>query len=126
LKKKILLVEDDLELRDTLSDIFDIYGFDCDFAESYDNALECINRYESNYCLIISDFLMPGKNGIDLFLKVKSLESYKTVPYVIFSARTDAETLKLIKKSGVTDFIKKPFEIDRMSELIRKYCKLPR
>jgi DNA-binding response OmpR family regulator len=121
LKKKILLVEDDLELRDTLSDIFEMLGFNSDFAESYDNALEYINDYEPTYCLIISDFLMPGKNGIDLFLKVRSLESYKDVPFVIFSARTDEETLKMIKNNGVTDFIKKPFEIDKMSELIKKF-----
>lgn len=121
MKKKILLVEDDLELRDTLSDIFDMLGFNSDFAESYENALEYINGYEPTYCLIISDFLMPGKNGIDLFLKVRSLESYKDVPFVFFSARTDSETLKMIKKNGVTDFIKKPFEIDKMSELTKKY-----
>ncbi len=96
-------------------------GFNSDFAESYDKALQYINEYEPTYCLIISDFLMPGKNGIDLFLKVRSLESYKDVPFVIFSARTDAETLKMIKNNGVTDFIKKPFEIDKMSELIKKF-----
>lgn len=121
INNKILLVEDDPELRETLQDIFELYGIEAEITEDANAALKSIVEEENIFSLIFSDYLMPGMSGLVLFSEIRKLPGFEDTPFYIFSARTDKETKDKCLQGGVTGFIEKPFNINELIELLRKY-----
>lgn len=118
---KLLLVEDNNELRETLVDILEISGIYFDAAEDVEDALRFIDNPNNTYQLILSDYLMPGKSGLEFLEIIKSRKEYESTPFYILSARTDKEVKDKFKKKGITGFVDKPFEMDALLDLIRKH-----
>lgn len=118
---KLLLVEDDNELRETLEDIFLISGVDYDVAENVAKAEELIALEDLPYHLILSDYLMPGQSGLDFFDKIKAMEMYQRIPFYILTARTEDEIRDKCINAGVSGFIEKPFEMEFLMKLIKKH-----
>ena len=117
---KLLLVEDDIELRETLEEIFMIHGISHDVAKNVTEAKERITQSEIPYKLVLSDFLMPGENGVEFFNFLKQQNGYADIPFYILSARTEDEVRDLCRDAGVTDFIKKPFQMQKLVDLVKK------
>lgn len=116
---KLLLVEDDVELRETLEEIFMIHGISHDVAKNVSDAKERVFESEHPYRLVLSDFLMPGENGLEFFNFLKQQNGYAEIPFYILSARTEDEVRDLCKDAGVTDFIKKPFQMQKLVDLVK-------
>ncbi|MDR9418657.1 response regulator [Gracilimonas sp.] len=123
LNNKILLVEDDPELRDTLQDVFELSGIEADISKDAKGALRCIEKEENRYNLILSDYLMPGMNGLLLFSEIRKLRKYENTPFYIISARTDKENKDKCRQAGVSGFIEKPFNISELVKLTSRYVK---
>ena len=121
INNKILLVEDDRELRETLRDLIELSEIKADISESAEVALRYIEKEENKYNLILSDYLMPGMSGLDLFSKVRRLEGYEDTPFFIISARTDQDIRQKCIQAGISGFLNKPFEIEELIKLIRIY-----
>lgn len=118
---KLLLVEDNNELRETLADILEISGILFDAAKNVDNALRLIDKQNNSYQLILSDYLMPGKSGLEFLEIIKSKKEYHSTPFYIMSARTDKEVKHKFKEKNITGFVDKPFEINELLDIIRKH-----
>jgi len=118
---KLLLVEDDFELRETLEEIFFLYDIPFDVAKSASEAKKQVSNSDAPYSLVLSDYLMPGESGLDFFMYLKELEIYREIPFFILSARTEDEVREKCRNAGVTDFIKKPFEMQTLVDLIKQY-----
>lgn len=70
MKSKILLLEDDLNLNETVSDYFDENGFDIVSAYDGEEALSLI--YENNFDLLLLDVNVPNKNGFEVLKEVRT------------------------------------------------------
>ena len=110
---KILIVEDDDELRDILAELCTMNGYQSELAS---NGAEALNLMRQNgaYDLVIVDFLMPEMSGAE-FIK-KAREEKGNMPIIVISACDDVENAFLA--IGANFFLRKPFDPDRLGKAI--------
>lgn len=104
----ILIVEDDLNLQETLLDIFELKGFQVSSADNGKEAIEAI-EYEKP-SLIISDVMMPVMDGFELVEHLKKNSSTELIPVILLTANAMMEAKLKGLEYGATDYITKPFE----------------
>ncbi len=102
---KILLLEDDEMLQETLQEILEDEGYEVDTASTSDEVLDL--TFENSYDLYVFDIGVPGMDGTDLLKALRDGED--TTPAIFVSARVDMEWISKGFKSGAFDYIKKPF-----------------
>lgn len=106
---KIVMVEDEEPMRKLIHTYLNKMGFKKVFvARDGGEALEKLKEITAD--LIISDWDMPGMNGIDLLRKVRMDEKYKKTPFLLLTAHRDKESVTEAMKEGVSNYIVKPFE----------------
>ncbi len=114
--KSILVVDDDLSIRETIKNFLSKKGYNVELAGSAEEALK---KYENdNFDLVISDLKMPGLSGIDLLKKIK-LEN-ENIPFIIMTAFDEMETTIEAMQFGALDYIEKPIDIKYLLSLIEK------
>lgn len=106
MNKKILLIEDDVEMQSLITDYLEEYNFDCTAIAHPKKALEEL-RNISSYCLVILDLMLPDMDGFDLFKKIKSI---RNIPIIISSARGDIGNKIHGFELGADDYLAKPYE----------------
>ena len=105
---RILVIEDEITLNRTLQEGLTDIGYQVDAAENYKDAEYFIDI--RNYDLILTDWMLPDGDGLELCKLVKNRSSRTAV--VIISARDDKESEIEALKAGADDYIKKPFDFD--------------
>src|SRR6266704_607771 len=115
----ILVADDDRTCRDSIQKVLEREGHTVQTAENVDGALEalCTNHFD----LVVCDYRMPGKTGIDLLIELRRKASL--VPVLMISAYADALVEAAILELGALDVLKKPI---RRRELIEQTAKLMR
>jgi len=111
---KTLLVDDDEFIRDSLKIAFATKGCAMRVAGTAEEGLQAIQ--EERFDIIISDFRLPGINGLD-FLKLATAIHPEAVNILITAYRDEylfSEAVRL----GVTEFIDKPFSVKALAELL--------
>lgn len=103
--KKILLLEDDYELGETLKELLESHSYYVDLVESGDSAADA--SYENSYDLYIFDINVPDINGLDLLKSLRDADD-KT-PTIFISALVDLTSISKGFEVGADDYIKKPF-----------------
>lgn len=114
---RILLVEDDEDLRWSLGEILSAEGYDVIQASSGKTAIEHI-ECGSKIDLIISDFLMPNGGGKELLRYVR--EKSKTDPgFIMMTGQSDIQAQEVMAL-GAQEFVVKPFDIKELLISVRK------
>lgn len=106
MNKKILLVEDDLQMQSLIVDYLKDYGFICTAFANPKDVLEDF-KINSDYSIIILDLMLPFIDGFDLFNKLKSI---KNIPIIISTARGDIGNKIHGFELGADDYLAKPYE----------------
>jgi signal transduction histidine kinase/DNA-binding response OmpR family regulator/ligand-binding sensor domain-containing protein len=123
--KKLLIVEDNIELLEYLTDILGKYFH----IVTANNGKEALNKMDDFYPdLIISDIMMPVMDGITFCQKVKSALATSHIPFVLLTAKTNIENKIEGFELGIDDFIEKPFNskllLSRIEALLTNRQKL--
>jgi len=105
MKKKILLLEDDYELAETLKELLEENNYSVDMVHSGNEAIDA--SYENSYDLYIFDINVPDLSGIELLESLR--EASDTTPTIFISALIDLNTIAKGFEVGAADYIKKPF-----------------
>jgi len=105
LKKRILLLEDDYELGETLKELLESHSYDVHLVENGDSAVDA--SYDNSYDLYIFDINVPDINGLDLLKSLRDADD-KT-PAIFISALVDLNSITKGFEVGADDYIKKPF-----------------
>ncbi|MDY6790240.1 MAG: sigma-54 dependent transcriptional regulator [Thermodesulfobacteriota bacterium] len=113
---KILIVDDELVMRKSLSGWLERDGHDVDTAESGEEAIEKIK--ETRFDLLLVDIKMEGISGLDVLKHVK--ESDPDVAVVMITAYGSISTAIEAMKNGAFDYLLKPFDPDELGVLIEK------
>lgn len=106
IRKHVLIVDDDREIRESLSYYFNSVGWSPQTAKSGDEALKIIRRELPD--VVISDIRMPGMDGQDLLVRIKQLAP--DLPVVMITAHGDVPAAIEAMKAGAVDFIEKPYD----------------
>lgn len=115
--KKILVVDDDDDLRMIIKESLESEIYDITEAENGNVALELMEKQQ--FDLMITDLMMPGIKGIDLLHKTK--EIYPEMGVLLMSAYGTVETAVDAMKRGAFDFITKPFSISHIESRVNRF-----
>ncbi|MEP2921194.1 MAG: sigma-54 dependent transcriptional regulator [Sulfitobacter sp.] len=114
----ILIVDDERDIRELISDILEDEGFTTRLAGNSDDAMAAVNT-EQPALMILDIWLKDSKmDGIDILKTVK--RDNPDVPVVIISGHGNVEIAVAAIKQGAYDFIEKPFNIDQLMVVIRR------
>lgn len=117
--KKILIVDDEKDIVETLSFMLKTKGFECICA--YDGE-EGLNLAKSiNPDLVILDVMMPKINGYKICRLLKFDSKYKNIPIIMITARSQDEDKIIGEETGADEYITKPFEFADVLEKINKH-----
>ncbi len=112
----ILIVDDELIVRDSLTKWFRESGFRTDSAE---NGAAALNRLQAeNWNLMLVDIKMPGMDGIELLHRVRELR--KDIIIIIITAFASVDTAVKALKEGAYDYITKPIDPDYLDHIVEK------
>ena len=117
---RILYVEDDEKLRVDTIRLLSTFFKHLTVAENGQIALD---KYEPGaFDIVISDFIMPELNGMELTQKIKALSEKQII--IILSAHDEPHYIADLKAAGVDDFIFKPLNIQQFIDTMFKNCRL--
>jgi len=102
----ILIVDDELIVRDSLKEWLLDEGFSVDMADSGRAALDLLSQ--KPFHLMLTDIKMPGMDGVELLTRAKEL--FPTLPIVMMTAYATVETAVEALKTGAGDYLLKPFD----------------
>ncbi len=113
----ILVADDDKTYRESIQKVFEREGYLVEAAGDVDSALEAIRC--GHFDLLVCDYRMPGKTGLDLLAELKRTKS--TLPVLMISAYADSATEERALELGVADLMKKPI---RRQDLVSRAAKV--
>ncbi len=114
---KLLTIEDDLVLRETLTEILEIYGHEVIQAGDGEEGLEMFSKTSPD--LVLCDVNMPKMDGFEVLAKVKTLVGASELPPFIFlSAKTEQKNIQHALDLGAVDFVSKPYSATELLKLI--------
>ncbi|MFT7054199.1 MAG: two-component system phosphate regulon response regulator PhoB [Psychromonas sp.] len=104
---RILVVEDEVAIRDMLCFVLDQHGYECIEADTYQSAL---NQLQEPYPdLILLDWMFPGGSGIKLLNHLKQDNILRSIPVVMLTARGEEQDKVRGLENGADDYVTKPF-----------------
>src|SRR5258708_1095081 len=119
MKKKKLLEEDDKGIVDVVKIMLENEGYDIFTADQSKTVHETIAQHKPD--MILMDIWLFGEDGGKIAKSLKAKEHTKDIPLVLMSANNATE--KITKEVGANDFLLKPFNIDDLLYIVRKYVK---
>jgi two-component system chemotaxis response regulator CheY len=116
---KILIVDDYSTMRRIIKNVLHEIGFDnTDEADDGKTALPMLQA--GNYDFLITDWNMPGMQGIDLLKAVRATERIAKLPVLLVTAEAKREQIVMAAEVGVNGYIVKPFTPETLKEKISK------
>lgn len=121
--KQILIVEDDLFLKELIFKKFNQSDFDILHAGNADEAFAILK--ENKVDLILLDLLLPGMSGFEILSKLRSEVDYTDLPILVFSNLGEERDIKQAMDAGATDFLMKAnYTLDDVETKIKSLLKI--
>ena len=107
---KILVVDDMLTMRKLVSKALKDLGFS-NIVEASDGVIgwDAFSKAEPAFGLVISDWNMPNMTGLDFLKKVRADAKFKSTPFLLLTAETEAAQVTAALTAGVNGYVVKPF-----------------
>lgn len=113
---RLLVVEDDAAVRNTVVTFLELEGFAVDAVSSTDEALSKLNS--TAYPIVLSDIYLDRRTGLDVLDAAR--KSNPRCAVILMTARGTMETVMAATRGGAFDYVAKPFDLDKMLETIRR------
>ncbi len=117
--KKILIVDDEQDIVESLKFGLEVSGFVCYTAFNGEDGLKLAKEIMPD--LIILDVMMPKINGYKISRLLKYDNKYKDIPIIMVTARSQMEDKMIGEETGVNEYITKPFELDQIVSKVEEY-----
>ncbi len=114
--KKILVIEDEVFIRENLIELLEIEGFEAIGAENGTSGLHLAKEHQPN--LILCDVMMPELDGFGVLEALRQDSVTATIPFMFLTASADRNNLRRIRGLGMSDYILKPFNVDKFLEVV--------
>ena len=118
--KRILIVDDDRDLREALSEILRDEGYDVAGAADGGEALDRLRRDFHRPALILLDLTMPVMNGWQFREEQRRDPDLSAIPVVVLSAGDHLP--EQMGPLGIQEYVRKPIELDHLLAAIERYC----
>ena len=118
-KKRILIVDDEPDLLETIQINLEIEGYECLVA--YDGFRGFERARQEKPDLIILDVMLPGMNGYKVCRLLKFDEKFKHIPIIMLTAEAQEKDRLTGKETGADFYMTKPFSADKLLEKVKEY-----
>jgi CheY-like chemotaxis protein len=115
---KVLFVDDDRVLRARIQKMYGLYGDDFQTLVAADGFEASRMLIENTISLVVTDLQMPGMDGFGLLAHLS--RNFPDIPVIVVTGHHPSENRKQAIQKGAIGFLEKPFELDRLAELILK------
>lgn len=125
MKARILVIEDEKDIRDLISFQLKSKGHEIIGLEKAEDAIKLIEE-KTAIDLFIVDWMLPGQiSGLDFIKSVRTYEQYKETPIIMVTALTQPENVVAGLDSGANDYIPKPFDLKVLEARVRVQLRDP-
>ncbi|MFC1617605.1 response regulator transcription factor [Candidatus Margulisiibacteriota bacterium] len=118
-KKRILVVEDELQHQEIIKMVLEEANYEIIFASDGQEALEKARQEKPD--LMLLDLMIPKIDGYKVCQMLKFDEDYKNIPIIILSAKNEEEDKELAKKTGADGYITKPFDFSFLVKKVKEF-----
>ena len=119
INKKILIVDDEQDIVETLKFMLEAQGYECFCAYDGETGLNLAKEIIPD--LMILDVMMPKINGYKISRLLKYDNKYKDIPIIMVTARSQEDDKAIGHETGVNEYITKPFELDEVISKVKEY-----
>ncbi len=117
LSNKILVVDDEPNIRETISFILEMEGYEVVLATNGEEAIEMVNIHKPK--VIILDVMMPKKNGYEVAETIRKNSEYSNIYIIILTAKGQRKDEEQAIKSGANVYMSKPFDDEKILSIIK-------
>jgi len=117
--KPILLVDDSPTILMSISAILQRAGYICKTAPNAEAAIEQITAGLAP-CLVITDYHMPGRNGVELIGELRRLGGTRFVPMLVLTTDSQADKRSAAKAAGATGWLVKPVDPASLVQVVKQ------
>jgi diguanylate cyclase (GGDEF)-like protein len=115
-KQRILIVDDEAQARTVLAEMISVLGFDTGQAADSQAAITAL-RHEP-YDVVLTDFLMPGMDGVELVREIKTMKP--DMPVIVITGHSSVQTAVESIRAGAFDYLEKPVSLQALQVRIRR------
>lgn len=115
---KILVVEDEEELRRFIRRFLELEGFLVLEASNGKRALEVVHQEPPD--LVVTDLMMPEMDGVELYRTMKDKEETRAIPIIVLTVKDSFDDIRYAYLIGVDEYITKPFDPAHLVKRIRE------
>jgi DNA-binding response OmpR family regulator len=116
-KKKILLIDDDMQIRELLRRCVERWGYEFASAQDGKEGIDKVKEFQPN--LILLDIMMPEMDGFSVQDHLKNDPETANIPIIFTTAKNTIEDTITAMSQGAVGYVEKPFDMDRLLRKIK-------
>ncbi|MBI5003965.1 response regulator transcription factor [Candidatus Kaiserbacteria bacterium] len=120
---KVLLVEDDAKLADSIKRGLELEGYAVDVVPDGKKALTRVSLHRDDYDIVILDLMLPSMDGLAVCKEMRAKDI--TLPVLVLTARSEVESKVNLLLSGADDYLVKPFSFAELSARLQALLRRP-
>jgi len=120
--RKILLIDDDLFVRETTAEMLKTRGFEVFVAEEGISGIDKARKISPD--VIICDILMPGMNGFEVLNTLREDPETATIPFIFLTIKTESIDMRRGMRLGADDYLTKPVDMNELLAAIQTRLKI--
>ena len=114
---KVLIIEDEKNIRETIKEILELNDYEIAIAEN--GLIGIAKALQFKPDLIVCDVMMPEMDGFDTLKNIRAINEISNTPFVFLTAKTETRDFREGMNSGADDFLNKPFNTQELLEVIQ-------
>lgn len=117
---KILIADDEQEIREEIVESLDAYGFECVEASNGEEGLDILRR-DKEITIVLTDILMPGRTGLEMIDAAQAeFGKDRDLEFIVLTGHGGSSEAIDALKLGVMDFLEKPIDLDYLIRIVRR------
>ncbi|MCK5127770.1 MAG: sigma-54-dependent Fis family transcriptional regulator [candidate division Zixibacteria bacterium] len=118
--KKVLLVDDDVELSQSLINLFDPEKYSFHHMDDGQDTANYVKQNHEDLDLVMLDVNLPSCSGLDVLKNIKDID--KEMPVIVISGFVSTENAMEAMREGAYEYLTKPFELSKLLDIVNKAC----
>ncbi|WP_299041077.1 response regulator [uncultured Tateyamaria sp.] len=120
--KHVLLVEDEINIIEAMQFLLSREGWEVDTHSDGATAVDKVRAMRPD--LVVLDYMLPGRNGIDILTELRSDPAFERLPVLMLTARGQSRDREQAERAGVSRFMTKPFSNTEVMTAVRDLVQL--
>ena len=112
MNRKILVIDDNIEMGELIYELLTLEGFKVDLEDSGANAFTLMKKATPD--MIICDIKMPGMDGFEVLTKLRTHQVTQFIPFMFMTTKAESTDIQKAKQFGISNYLIKPFQVHEL------------